>query len=151
MQRSFKTRTTTQSEIEEKWYLVDATGMRPGALASRVAEILLDKGNPKMRDYLMPQNRVVVINAAKLDIPEKKRFNKLYTKYSGYPGGLTTTTLGEMFDQRPERVVRLAVRRMLPKGRRGRAILPNLKIFEGAEHAHEAQKPEAVNIREIKF
>ncbi len=151
MNRSFKTKTIDQSQIEEKWYQVDATGMRPGLLATRVAEMLLDKGNPKMRDYLTPQVHVIVINSGKLDISEKKGFNKLYTQYSGYPGGLKTNTLGELFEARPNKVVELSIRRMLPKNRRGRAIFSNLRVFEGTEHNHEAQKPIEVNLNEIKF
>lgn len=146
-----KTKSPSQSEIEAKWFHVDATGHRLGNIASKVAEILMDKGNTKMRSNLIPQIHVVVTNANKLDIPEKKRENKLYTRYSGYPGGLTTRTLGEVFDKYPSRVIRKAVKGMLPKGPRGNKILPHLHVFDGPEHEHDAQKPETVDINELKY
>lgn len=147
----FKTKTVSQSQIEEKWIQVDATGKRLGVLASKVAEILMDKGNPSMRDYLVPKVKVIVLNAEKLDIPERKKVNKLYTTYSGFPSGLKTYTLGELYAKFPERVVEKAIKRMLPKNRRGREIFRNLNVYSGDAHKHEAQKPQVVDISKIKY
>jgi large subunit ribosomal protein L13 len=151
MATKFKTRTTSESEIVEKWYQIDATGKRIGLLATKIAEMLLDKGNPKMRDYLTPKVKVVIVNADQLDISDKKKISKLYTQYSGYPGGLKTFTLGEVYEKFPERVLEKAIKRMLPKNRRGRAIYTNLYVYAGTEHKHQPQKPEIVDIEEIKY
>lgn len=146
----FKTRTPNHKEVTEKWVQVNAEGQRIGRLATKVAELLLDKSNPHMRDYLTPKVKVVVVNAAKLDISEKKQISKLYTRYSGYRSGQTVTTLGEMHKAFPERVIELAVRRMLPKNRRGRAIFTNLYVYADNSHKHEAQQPQQIDINEFK-
>lgn len=147
----FKTKNTSATEIVEKWLHVDATGLRVGNLASKLAELLLDKGNVHMRDYLIPRVKVVVTNAAMIDATERRRISKLYTRYSGYPGGLTINTLDEMLLKNPARAIELAVKGMLPKNRRGNAILGNLYVYAEADHSHTANQPVTVNVREIKL
>jgi large subunit ribosomal protein L13 len=147
----FKTKNTKESEITEKWYHVDATGKRIGLIATKIAEVLLDKQNPLMRDYLIPKVRVIVTNADKLDITEKKKISKLYKHYTGYRSGLRVFTLGEVYSKFPERIIEKAVKRMLPKNRRGRAIYSNLYVYPGTEHNHAAQQPQNLDIDQIKL
>ncbi len=148
----FKTKATKQGELQEKWFLVDAKGQRLGLVASKVAEILLAKDQPIMRDNLMPQNKVVVINAGEIDISDRKGDMKVYTRYSGYPGGLTRETLKEVITKHPVRPVEKAIRGMLPRGKRGNSIYAtNLYVYAGADHKHEAQQPTLVDLRNIKF
>lgn len=147
-----KTRTIKKSEVEQSWYLVDAKGRRLGTLATTVAQLLMGKQDPKTRGYLIPHTKVIVINAAELDVPARKGISKLYTRYSGFPGGLKVFTLDEMMDKNPTEVVRKAVRGMLPKGSRGREILAtNLYIYAGADHDHQAQQEQIVTIDKANF
>ncbi len=140
-----------QSEIEEKWYLVDARGLRIGRLASTVAELLQGKNNPKMRNYHKPMNKVVIINASKIDFTEKRGMTKFYKSYSGYPSGLRYVSLEDLIKKFPAKPIEAAVKGMLPRTKRGREMLANLKIFGDENHDHEAQKPELINIKEIKL
>jgi large subunit ribosomal protein L13 len=141
-----------QSDIKEKWYLVDAKGLRLGNIASVVAQLLLAKDNPLIRDYLMPKNKVVVINAEKFDYTPKKGLTKFYKRYSGYQSGLKVETLDSLIMRRPTEPLRKAIKGMLPKNSRGRAILAqNLFIYAGGEHPHTAQKPVIVDIKKLKL
>jgi large subunit ribosomal protein L13 len=147
-----RTKATKQSEIAEKWYLVDAKGQRLGVVASKIAELLLAKDQPIMRDNLTPKNKVVVVNAGDLDVTARKSDMKVYTRYSGYPGGLTKSTLKEMINRFPERPLEKAVRGMLPRGKRGNHIFAsNLYVYAGADHKHEAQNPVLVDLKAVKF
>ncbi len=142
-----KTKTTSQKTQTEKWYLVDARGKRLGKLASTVAELLMGKGDVSMRDYIMPMHKVVITNAQHLDIAERKKVNKLYTNYSGYPGGLKIFTLGEMMGKSPVEVVRRAIKGMLPRTKRSDAIFSNnLYVYAESEHKHQAQEPQFINV-----
>lgn len=144
-----KTKTTSQSEIVEKWYMIDAAGQRLGKVASAAAQLLMAKNDPTMRSYLMPKTKMIIINAADLDLTEKKRISKLYTNYSGFPGGLRTLTLDEVMQKDPREVIIKAVRGMLPRNKRGNHILDtNLYVYAGAEHKHEAQ---AAQVEQIKL
>ena len=140
-----------QSEIKEKWYKIDATGQRIGTLASKIAELLQGKNLPLMRSYHKPMNKVVVINAGKIDFTVKRGMTKFYKSYSGYPGGLRFSPLSETFEKFPERPLTLAVKGMLPRTKRGEAMLVNLKVFAGEEHPHEAQKPEEIKIKNFRL
>lgn len=145
--KKYTPKTTTVADIEEEWFLIDAKGARLGRLATKAAELLLAKHNPKMRNYLTPQTKVVVVNAEKIDLTEKKKISKVYSRYSGYPDGLKQETLGTLMDRRPKKAVEAAIKGMLPKNRRGKAIYAkNLYVYAGADHKHEAQKPQAVEI-----
>lgn len=136
-----KTKRMKVSEIERSWYLVDATDKPLGRLATQVARILMGKHKPCYEPFLDTGDFVVVINAGKLYTQEKKLRSKIYYRHSGYPGGLKSTPLGKMLAEKPEEVVRLAVKGMLPKNRLGRRMIKKLKIYAGDDHPHQAQRP----------
>lgn len=140
-----------QNELSERWFLVDAKGQRIGRIASIVAEILQGKNDPKARSYHKPMNKVVIINAKKIDFNEKKGMTKFYKTFSGFPGGLRFVRLDELNEKFPAKPLESAVKGMLPHTKRGREMMANLRVFAGAEHDHEAQTPEVININEIKL
>lgn len=129
---------------EPDWLLVDAAGQGIGRLATQIANYLLGKHKPTFTPGVEMGDVVVVINAAKLDIPQKKLETKNYYRHSGYPGGLTTTGLKEQMRVHPDRVITAAVWGMLPHNRMGRSILKRLKVYAGSEHPHAAQNPKPV-------
>ncbi len=136
-----KTCATKPKDIERRWYVVDAEGKVLGRLASEVAKILQGKHKPYYAPHLDTGDYVIVINAAKIRVTGKKLEDKIYYRHSGYPGGLRSATLAEMLRKHPTRVIRLAVRGMLPHNRLGRAMMRKLKIYEGESHPHQAQNP----------
>lgn len=140
-----------QESIEEKWYMLDAKGQRIGRVSTIAAELLLGKNNPKVRDYTIPKNKLVIVNAAEIDATDKRRISKHYKYYSGYPGGLRVEDLDTTLEKFPTRPLEKAIKGMLPKNTRGAEIFRNLFIYEGEEHPHAAQKPEQVNIKELKL
>jgi len=129
------------SEIERAWYEVDAQGAVLGRLATEVARILRGKHKPTFAPHLDSGDYVIVVNAAQLVLTSDKGTKKVHYRYSGYPGGIRARTYGEMLAKRPEEVVRLVVRGMLPKGPLGRQMLRKLKVYAGPEHPHAAQQP----------
>ena len=133
------------SEIERKWYILDAEGKTLGRLCSEAASILRGKKKPIFTPYIDTGDYVIVINASKVKVTGKKGTDKIYQHYSGYPGGMRETTFNEMIAKKPEEVIRHAVKDMLPKGHLGRQMYKKLKVYAGAEHMHEAQKPEVWN------
>ena len=137
-----KTYSPSASEIERRWFVVDASGQTLGRLATRVALILEGKHKPTFAAHMDSGDHVVVINAAHIKVTSDKLASKLYTRHSGYPRGLRQETLGELLARRPEEVVRRAVKGMLPRNRLGAQQLRKLKIYAGAEHPHQAQRPE---------
>jgi large subunit ribosomal protein L13 len=130
------------ADIERHWFVVDATGQRLGVLASRIAVVLEGKHKPGYAKHLDTGDHVIVLNAARVDVGRGKLEQKLYSRHSGYPGGLRQETLGQLLARRPEEVIRRAVKGMLPRNRLGAQQLRKLKIYAGAEHPHEAQQPE---------
>ncbi|NDY42011.1 50S ribosomal protein L13 [Dissulfurirhabdus thermomarina] len=130
------------NDIQRNWYVVDADGEVLGRLASRIATRLRGKHKPIFTPHLDTGDFVVVVNAEKVRLTGGKLDKKLYRRHTGYLGGLKTATARTMLEKRPEEVLRLAVRRMLPKNRLGRRQLKKLKIYRGPEHPHQAQKPE---------
>lgn len=134
------------SRLERKWYLVDATDVPLGRLASQIARILMGKHKPTYTPHVDTGDFVIIINASKVKLTGKKLDQKIYYRYSGYPGGLKERTAREMLQKHPERVIKLAVKRMLPKTRLGAKMLKKLKVFTGPEHIHEAQKPETIKL-----
>jgi len=142
-----KTYVTNPGEVEREWYVVDATGQTLGRLASRVATVLRGKHKPVYSPSIDTGDHVIVINADKIHVTGRKLDQKIYYRYSGYPGGLKETTLRNMLDKRPTRVIRLAVRGMLPKNRLGRQMLKKLKIYAGSDHPHAAQQPKPLVLR----
>ncbi len=134
------------SEIQKRWYVVDAEGKTLGRLASRIAAILRGKHKPTYTPFLDTGDYVIVINADKVVVTGDKAEGKLYYRHSGYPGGLKTTTFRRMMQTRPERVIEIAVRGMLPHNRLGRAMAKKLKVYAGPVHPHEAQQPERLEL-----
>lgn len=141
-----KTRRTRGSEIQRAWYLVDARDKPLGRVASQVAKLLMGKHKPYYEPHLDVGDFVVVVNAQRVYVQERKRWQKVYYRHSGYPGGLKATSLSEMLARKPEEVLRMAVRGMLPKNSLGRQMLRKLKVYGGARHPHEAQMPQSLAV-----
>ena len=141
-----KTRFTTPDEIERKWFVVDVQGKTLGRAASEIAQILRGKHKPSFVPNLDTGDFVVVVNCEKIHVTGRRLDQKLYYRHSGYPGGLYNRTLREMLAKHPERVIRFAVKGMLPKGPLGRDMLRKLKVYAGSEHPHEAQQPEVLEL-----
>ena len=130
--------------IERKWYVVDAADQTLGRLTSQVAAILRGKNKPTFTPNVDTGDYVIVINADKIKVTGKKMDQKIYYSHSDYVGGMRETTLKEMMAKKPEKVVELAVKGMLPKGPLGRTMYKKLFVYAGSEHKHEAQKPEVL-------
>lgn len=130
--------------IERKWYVVDATGYTLGRLASEVAKVLRGKNKPIFTPFIDTGDYVIITNADKIKVTGKKLDQKIYYRHSDYVGGMKETTLKEMLNKKPERVIELAVKGMLPKGPLGREMYKKLFVYAGPEHKHEAQKPEVL-------
>ena len=137
-----------EGEIVRKWYVVDASGQTLGRLATRVARILSGKDSSKYTPFIDMGDHVIVINVEKLRVTGMKSEEKMYHRYTGYPGGLRSETFRKKFDRKPESVVELAVRGMLPKTKMGRAMASKLKVYRGDKHPHLAQKPEVLVVAE---
>ncbi len=131
-------------KIERKWYVVDADGCTLGRLASGVASVLRGKNKPQFTPHVDTGAYVIIVNADKIKVTGKKLEQKIYYNHSDYVGGMRETTLKEMLAKKPERVIELAVKGMLPKGPLGRSMYTKLFVYAGPEHKHEAQKPEAL-------
>ncbi len=137
-----KTYTVREGEIERRWFVVDATGETLGRLATRVARILEGKHKTTWTPHLDTGDHVIVLNAAKVAVSRAKLDAKLYIRHSGYPKGYKEESLGRLLERRPEEVIRRAVKGMLPRTRLGAQQLRKLKIYAGADHPHQAQRPE---------
>ena len=132
--------------IERKWFVVDAEGQTLGRLAAEVAKVLRGKHKPTFTPHVDTGDYVIVVNAAKVKVTGKKLVQKTYFRHSGYPGGAKVPQLGHMLENRPERVVEMAIRGMLPKNKLGEQMYRKLNVYAGAEHPHQAQKPEVLNL-----
>ena len=130
--------------IERKWYVVDAEGCTLGRLSSEIAKVLRGKNKPEYTPHVDTGDYVIVVNADKVKVTGKKLQQKIYYNHSDYVGGMRETTLAEMLAKKPEKVVELAVKGMLPKGPLGRAMIKKLHVYAGAEHNNQAQKPEVL-------
>ncbi len=139
-----KTFMASPATIDRKWYVVDATDMTLGRLASEVAKVLRGKNKPIFTPHMDCGDNVIVINAEKIKVTGKKLDQKIYYHHSDYVGGMKETTLREKLAKKPEQVVELAVKGMLPKGPLGRQMYTKLHVYAGPEHKHEAQKPEVL-------
>jgi large subunit ribosomal protein L13 len=144
-QEEMKTRRTRESEIKRDWRLVDAENRPLGRIATQVAGLLMGKHKACYEPFLDTGDFVVVINAQKVYVQDTKLTQKFYYRHSGYPGGLKKTPLGEMLARKPEEVLRMAVRGMLPKNSRGRQMLRKLKVYRDGAHPHEAQRPRPIS------
>ena len=139
-----KTYMASPATIERKWYVVDATEMTLGRLASEVAKVLRGKNKPTFTPHLDTGDYVIVVNAEKVSVTGRKLDQKIYYRHSEYVGGMKETTLREMMAKKPEKVVELAVKGMLPKGSLGRQMYKKLFVYTGPDHKHQAQKPEVL-------
>jgi large subunit ribosomal protein L13 len=135
-------------EIERHWHVIDANDVILGRLASHAAHLLRGKHKPQFARHVDTGDFVVVINAAKVAVSGNK-LNEFRYRHSGYPGGLSKRTVGELLESKPERVIELAVRGMLPKTTLGRAQLKKLKVYAGPDHPHAAQKPQPFEIKQV--
>ena len=139
-----KTYMANPDKIERKWYVVDAQGCTLGRLASEIAKVLRGKNKPEFTPHVDTGDYVVVVNAEKVKVTGKKLQQKIYYNHSEYVGGMRETTLAEMMDKKPEQVIELAVKGMLPKGPLGRTMMNKLHVYAGPEHKQQAQKPEVL-------
>jgi large subunit ribosomal protein L13 len=139
-----KTYSPKASELEHRWYVVDATDVPLGRLASGIATLIRGKHKPTYAPHMDGGDYVVVINAEKVAVTGNKETQKTYYRHSGYPGGLRELPFAQMRERYPERVIEIAVRGMLPKNKLGRAMIGKLKVYAGAEHPHAAQAPEVL-------
>lgn len=139
-----KTFMASPATIDRKWYVVDATDMTLGRLASEVAKVLRGKNKPTFTPHVDTGDNVIVINAEKITVTGKKLDQKVYYTHSDYVGGLKESTLREKLANKPEQVIELAVKGMLPKGPLGRQMYTKLHVYAGPEHKHAAQKPEVL-------
>jgi large subunit ribosomal protein L13 len=143
-----KTFVATPETRQRGWYVVDAEGKTLGRLATQIADALRGKRKPEYTPHVDTGDFVVVVNAEKVRVTGDKRAAKRYYRHSGYPGGMRSRTLGEMLERRPEEVIRLAVRGMLPRNRLGRKQLTKLKVYAGPDHPHAAQQPRTLEIED---
>jgi len=141
-----RTYTPKASEIEREWYVVDADGLTLGRMATEVARVLRGKHKPTFTPHMDTGDHVVIINADKVVLTANKAESKQVWRHSGYPGGIKSETYADMLERVPAEAVRRSVRGMLPKNRLGRQMLRKLKVYAGAEHPHEAQKPKTLEI-----
>ena len=146
---SYKTVSLNKATVDKKWVVIDATDLALGRLSARVALILRGKNKPGFTPNVDCGDNVIVINAEKVALKGKKMTNRVYTRYTGYPGGQRFTTPGEILAKRPAELVRRAVKGMLPKTRLGAQQLKNLHVYAGPEHPHQAQNPTTIKLNEI--
>ena len=147
--KSYKTVSLNKATVNKEWLVIDATDLALGRLASRVALVLRGKTKPGFTPNVDCGDNVIVVNAEKVALGGKKMTDRVYTRYTGYPGGQRFTTPKEILEKRPAELVRRAVRGMLPKTRLGVKILGNLHVYAGPEHPHQAQNPKTIKLNEI--
>lgn len=141
-----KTFMANPADIKRKWYVVDAEGQTLGRLAVEVAKVLRGKNKPIFTPHVDTGDHVIVVNADKIVLTGKKLEQKTYFRHSGYPGGTTFTPAGKMLADKPQRVIELAVKGMLPKNSLGRQMYRKLNVYAGANHPHSAQQPEVLEL-----
>ena len=146
---SYKTVSLNKATVDKKWVVIDATDLALGRLSARVALILRGKNKPGFTPNVDCGDNVIVVNAEKVALKGKKMTNRVYTRYTGYPGGQRFTTPREILAKRPAELVRRAVKGMLPKTRLGAQQLKNLHVYAGPEHPHQAQNPTEIKLNEI--
>lgn len=147
---SYKTISANKETADKKWYVVDADGQTVGRLASRIAMVIKGKHKTCYTPHADCGDNVIVINASKISFTGTKFSTKEYVTFSGYPSGQKFMSAADMLKKHPERIIEKAVKGMLPKNTLGRALYRNLKVYAGSEHNHEAQKPEVLNLNELK-
>lgn len=142
-----KTYAATTEDRQRDWYVVDAEGQTLGRLSTQIADVLRGKRKPTYTPHTDVGDFVVVVNAEKIVVTGNKRTQKRYWRHSGYPGGIRSRTLEEMLDRKPEDVIRLAVKGMLPRNKLARKQLLKLKVYAGPEHPHAAQQPQPMEVK----
>ncbi len=147
---SYKTVSANKDTVNKEWVVIDAEGQTLGRMSTIVAKFLRGKYKPNYTPHVDCGDNVIVINASKINLTGNKWDAKSYIRHTGYPGGQRSLTAKEMYSKDPARLVENAVKGMLPKNKLGAAIYRNLKVYAGAEHGQEAQKPKAININELK-
>ena len=147
---SYKTISANKATVNKEWLLVDAEGQTLGRLASKVAKILRGKYKTNFTPHVDCGDNVIVINAEKIQLSGNKLEDKTYLRYTGYPGGQRSTTANELLNKHPERLIEKSVKGMLPKNKLGAELFRNLKVYAGAEHKQEAQKPKSINLNDYK-
>lgn len=141
-----RTYSTKPEDIKREWFVIDATGMTLGRLATQIATVLKGKHKPIYSPHMDTGDFVVVVNAHKVRVTGRKMDQKFYYRHSGYPGGLKEISLRDQLDRHPDRVIRFAVRGMLPKNRLGRQMIKKLKVYATPGHPHEAQQPKPMTM-----
>ena len=136
----------TVKKMEKEWFVIDAEGQILGRLASNIAKILMGKHKPTYTPNIDTGDYVIVVNAEKIKVTGKKLTDKIYYRHSGYLGGLKEETLMSLLNRKPEKVIELAVKGMLPKNKLGRKMIKKLKVYRGPDHPHQAQKPKILKI-----
>ena len=147
--QSYKSVYLNKETVKKEWVVIDATDLALGRLASRVALVLRGKNKPGFTPNVDCGDNVIVVNAEKVALSGKKMTDRVYTRYTGYPGGQRFTTPKEILQTRPAELIRRAVKGMLPKTRLGDKILGNLFVYAGPEHPHQAQQPREIKVNEI--
>ncbi len=147
---SYKTVSANKGTVTKEWLHVDAEGQTLGRLASVVAVLLRGKHKPSFTPHVDCGDNVIITNAEKINLTGKKWTDKSYIRHTGYPGGQRSLTAQELFEKNPERLIEKAVKGMLPKNKLGAVLFRNLKVYSGAEHDQDAQKPKTVNLNEVK-
>ena len=132
-------------DVQRKWFVLDASGQTLGRLASRAANVLTGKNNPLYTPYIDMGDHVIVINAEKIQVTGMKASQKMYRRYTGFPGGLREEGFTKLLARRPEKIVEEAIKGMLPKSKLGRQMATKLKVYKGADHPHKAQQPSALS------
>ena len=146
---SYKTISVKPAEVKKEWYVIDATDLVLGRLASRAALILRGKNKPSFTPNVDCGDNIIIVNAEKIKLTGKKMTDKVYVRYTGYPGGQRYATPKELLAKKPTEVIRIAVRGMLPKNRLGNKLINNLFIYAGPEHPHQAQNPKELKLNEM--
>ena len=147
---SYKTKSANKATVDKQWLLVDAEGQTLGRLASKIAVLLRGKHKPNYTPHVDCGDNVIVVNAEKIQLSGNKWNDKVYLRYTGYPGGQRSRTAKELLEKKPESLVEKAVKGMLPKNKLGASIFRNLRVYVGPEHDQEAQKPTAINLNDLK-
>ena len=146
---SYTTVSLNKATVQKEWVVIDATDLVLGRLASRLALVLRGKNKPGFTPHVDCGDNVIVVNAEKVILKGKKMTDRVYSRYTGYPGGQRYTTPKEILEKRPTELIRMAVKGMLPKTRLGDDILGNLHIYAGPEHPHQAQNPKVITLKEL--
>lgn len=141
-----KTYSAKPNEVDRKWYLIDAKGLTLGRLSTKVAELLMGKHKPSYSPNVITGDSVIIINSSKVKTTGNKLTDKFYYRHSGYPGGIKETSLKDMLEKHPNRVIEHSVAGMLPKNKLKAEMLKNLKVYPTQEHKHEAQSPELIKV-----